>query len=311
MDNDFEKLLSSKRFDTEHALNLIATNSATIPAVAIYDDELLQSLGGTFEQYHIYMVGLTPNIRFEGASQEGRILTTEHTLKGQTYRVKTELPEGARLGTESDGSLLVRTEEGQAIWPSGQILALELRRLSKEMNFKVLYIGQAYGDDGSRSAIDRLRKHETLQKISIKGIPIDYTLSVTLVEVASETRVITMFNPFSKERDATGKRISSGLDKLFGTSEAERTALYEAAFIRYFQPEYNKIFKDSFPSTNLKTLRNCYDKDFASLVCEYCFDYHPYNLFSDQIISKDCHMATYDLHKDADRHVFFSDRVPG
>jgi len=43
--------------------------------------------------------------------------------------------------------------------------------VTKTIGFEVKYIGQAYGDAGSRNALDRLLKHETLQKIALNGAP--------------------------------------------------------------------------------------------------------------------------------------------
>lgn len=100
-----------------------------------------------------------------------------------------------------------------------------------------------------------------------------------------------------------------GLDKLFETTEAERTSLFEASMIRYFKPEFNTIFKDSFPSTNLKTLADCYDKDIATVVAEICIDELPFRLFSDAVAAAPYHIARHDLHKDEDRQVFFSSEI--
>ncbi len=44
--------------------------------------------------------------------------------------------------------------------------------------------------------------------------------------------------------------------------------------------EINKEFKDSFPSTNMKCLQDCYDKDFSAIVAEFCFDEIPFLLRS-------------------------------
>src|SRR5262249_3343054 len=151
--------------------------------------------------------------------------------------------------------------------------------------FKVLYIGQAYGDDGSRNAIDRLKKHETLQKIALQGVPEGYRLELLLLEVMPNTTVVTMFNPWAKEKDDGSKRIGFGLDKLFGTNEEEQIALYEAALIRYFQPKFNKTFKESFPSTRMRILRDCYDKDFSTVVAEINCDRLPYDLFSESVVA--------------------------
>lgn len=68
-------------------------------------------------------------------------------------------------------------------------------RLCKETNaigFEVKYIGQAYGDAGSRSALDRLLKHETLQKIALKGTPDGYRITLLLLEIQPSNQVFTM-----------------------------------------------------------------------------------------------------------------------
>ncbi|MFN7073900.1 hypothetical protein ACK4QV_20235, partial [Proteus mirabilis] len=93
-----------------------------------------------------------------------------------------------------------------------------------------------------------------------------YKLSLLLLEVKPNTSIITAFTPNAQVKDTESVRIKAGLDKLFNTSEAERISLYEAALIRYFSPEYNKEFKDSFPSTNLKILQDCYNKDISAVI---------------------------------------------
>ena len=133
---------------------------------------------------------------------------------------------------------------------------------------------------GSRNALDRLKKHETLQRIAVKGIPDSYKLTILMLAIEPGNRLVTMFNPRAKDMSQGSERIKKGLDKLFDTNEAERTTLYEASLIRYFQPPFNKEFKNSFPSTNMKVLADCYDKDFATLVAEICIDELPFKLFS-------------------------------
>src|ERR1700744_6292950 len=96
------------------------------------------------------------------------------------------------------------------------------------LNFDIQYIGQSYGSDGSRNALDRLRKHETLQKIALQGVPEGYRLELLLLEVVPATRVVTLFNPKAKNKTQGGQRIKAGLDKLFGTDEKERVSLFEA-----------------------------------------------------------------------------------
>lgn len=162
------------------------------------------------------------------------------------------------------------------------------------------------GEDGSRHALDRLKKHETLQKIAVKGIPEGCSLTILMLAIEPANQLITMFNPWAKDKSQGSDRIKKGLDKLFETNEAERTTLYEASLIRYFQPPFNKEFKNSFPSTNLKVLADCYDKDFSAVAAEISIDELPFWLFSAAVERKPYHIAKHDLHTDAARRVFFT-----
>ena len=141
------------------------------------------------------------------------------------------------------------------------------------------------------------------------GIPDSKVLSLLLLEIEPANRLITFLNPFAEHTEHGAVRISSGLDKLFGTSEAERISLYEASLIRYFQPRFNKEFKESFPSTNLKILRDCYDKDFAAIIAEISIEALPFRLFSGAVPPAWDHIASFDLHEDSSRKVFFSNRT--
>ncbi len=98
-------------------------------------------------------------------------------------------------------------------------------------------------------------------------------------------------NPYAQNTEDGPSRIRQGLDKLYNTSEAERISLYEAALIRYFYPDFNKEFKDSFPSTNLKILQDCYEKDFAAVIAEICIDELPFHLWSSSVPPKLHHLA--------------------
>ena len=194
---------------------------------------------------------------------------------------------------------------GARYWARPEDLQLRLSQETKLVLFDVKYVGQAYGQDGSRHALDRLLKHETLQRISLMGAPAEHKLGILMLSVQPANRVMTFINPFAKEQD-DGTRVKSGIDKLFNTTEAERISLFEASLIRYFNPQYNKEFKNSFPSTNLKILQDCYDKDFSAIVAEICLDALPFQLMSSVVQPKNYHIAKHDLHKDADRRAFFS-----
>lgn len=301
---DIQKLMADKLYDIEHSLGMYAVSYCTIPAEGIYDKEALEPLMGVIETCHIYLIGLTPVIDFVDAKQEKNVLNLSYTIGGQDCNLIFELTEGFNL--KSDGDLLyIEAPNGQRSWPDDNHIQAKLSAQTALVNFEVKYIGQAYGKDGSRNAIDRLLKHETLQKISLKGVPAGYRLSLLLLAIQPNNQLYTMMNPFAKNTTEGPSRIKAGLDKLFNTTEQERITLYEASLIRYFYPDFNKEFRDSFPSTNLKVLQDCYEKDFSGVVAEICIDELPFKLFSGNVEPKNYHIVKHDLHKDEARRMFF------
>lgn len=299
-----EELFGNAMFDTEHALGMYATGYCTLPAEGIYDKEALASCMDVIESCHIYLIGLVPRINFDEARQVGSELNLEFTVLGKKYTIKYDIPEGLSLKRDGERHYL-GDSSGNRYWPHIDELQARLNAASGVIDFDVKYIGQAYGQDGSRNALDRLLKHETLQKISLKGVPPDQKLTLLLLPIQPNNQLFTVFNPFAKNKDDEGVRIKSGLDKLFNTSEQERVTLYEASLIRYFCPEYNKEFKDSFPSTNLKVLKDCYEKDFSAIIAEICIDMLPFTLKSQDVAPTHYHVIKHDLHKAEDRKIFF------
>jgi hypothetical protein len=290
-------------YDIEHALGMYALSFCTIPAEGIYDKEALASLGRVLDTCHIYLIGYTPRINLVDAEQKDRNLRLSFEVQSVRHVVSYMLPEGVSLRAEGDLWYLSDSSGGR-YWPNGIEMQSRLAATTDAINFEVKYVGQAYGQDGSRNAIDRLLKHETLQKIALKGVPEGYRLTLLLLAIEPNNQLITSINPFAKNTQEGGTRIQQGLNKLFNTTEEERISLYEAALIRYFYPEFNKEFKDSFPSTNLKILRNCYDKDFSAVVAEICIDDLPFRLWSSAVEPKLRHIAKHDLHKSEDRRMF-------
>jgi hypothetical protein len=291
-------------FDVEHALSMYAYSYCTIPAGAIYDTEALAPVMGVIEKAHIYLIGYTPIIEFMGAEQRKNTLELKFLAQGIERVVSYSVPSGFSLKLDADHQYL-ENDTGEKIWPSDEDIQQRLSAEAKDIHFQVKYVGQAYGKNGERNALHRLLKHETLQKIALKGVPQGYKLTLLLLVVQPNNQVFTMLNPYAEHQDEGTARIESGIEKLFNTTEVERISLYEAALIRYFYPEFNKEFKDSFPSTNLKILNDCYAKDFSSVIAEICFDDLPFRLCSNSVAAELYHTAKFDLHEEENRRMFF------
>ena len=300
-------IFNKKLFEIEHALDIYAYSYVHFPASELYNPDLVKVHGKTIEKCHIYLIGYVPIVRLEGAEQEGSDLITKFTVGGLPRELRWPLPPKASLKREGE-KFWVEDDSGTRRFPG---MEASIFRLNSDdpILFDIQYIGQAYGEGGSRNALDRLTKHETLQRIALTPTPKNQRLEVILVEVQPNTRMMTIFNPWAEERDEDGSRITAALDSLFDTTEAQQVSLYEASLIRYFQPKYNKIFKDSFPSTNLKILQECYAKDMAGIIAEFCFDEIPFFLKSSTIGERAYHIAAFNIHNAEERDIFFGMKI--
>lgn len=292
----------------EHTLNIYATGALYFQARELYNDQFLSEIISSEKSYHIYMIGYLPQVNIKNVHQRGSdlVFTLSHGQK--IFNITYPLPHGFNL-VKQDNGLYAANSEGNVIILNKDSILLRIHQEEFPLHFDVKYIGQSYGNEGSRSAIDRLVKHETLQKISLMGAPENHQLYILLFEIIADTRVILTINPHAQNED-DGTRLKAGIDKLFGTTEHERISIYEAAMIRYFSPEYNIEFKNSFPSTNLKILQDCYDKDFAAVAAEISIDDLPFLLFSKFRPAKPDHIAHFNLHKEEDRRGFFFGKSP-
>lgn len=174
-------------------------------------------------------------------------------------------------------------------------------------NLEVLYVGQAYGD-GSRSAHDRLRSHETLQKIlaDVQYLSPDDEVWVLMFEY-NQYQIISSFDGRTKGT-IDGPEDSARFHSIFENplTEHQQICLAEAGLIRYFKPRYNEIYKESFPSSNQKILAACFELDFSGLTVEINTDELAFNLFSAGVGPREHHIAQFDLVNRNERASFFS-----
>lgn len=175
-------------------------------------------------------------------------------------------------------------------------------------DIEVLYVGQAYGD-GKRTSWKRLQNHSTLTNILAQAHnenP-DYEIQILMFEYFPY-RIITKVDRASSNTNLD----YNDLDKFRKINENplsvhEQICLIEASLIRYFQPKYNKVYKDSFPNGKFKILARCYDLDFSGLIVEINIKDLGFRLYSSTIIACQEHTCMIDLIDPQDRRGFFYD----
>lgn len=130
--------------------------------------------------------------------------------------------------------------------------------------FKILYIGQAKGNDFNRFAQDRLKSHSTLQNILSQIIDsrIIYDIKVLLLST-SEVKIVTTMD--------SGKFATISTEKILDfPDESSHINLVEAKLINYFKPEFNEKFKNWYvPEEHHKSYDDYYKKKFNSMVITF------------------------------------------
>lgn len=130
--------------------------------------------------------------------------------------------------------------------------------------FKILYIGQAKGNDFNRFAQDRLKSHSTLQNILSQIIDsrIIYDIKVLLLST-SEVKIATTMD--------SGKFATISAEEILDfPDETSHINLVEAKLINYFKPEFNEKFKNWYvPEDHHKSYDDYYKKKFNSMVITF------------------------------------------
>ena len=251
--DEFRDKMAAKKFGVEHLQVIYAWSFAVFPAHGLYDQEALKDIRTVAERCHIYIIGRSPKVDFVGMRADKKTVFVQFEALGKKAEVGYEFDSEPQI-IEYESHFKIRMKDGTEIVPNLDDMFPDLAKVSDFCDFEVLYIGQAYGDNGTRNAMDRLLGHETLQKISLTASKEGHFLNLLLLELSNNNSMVTMFNPWATDQSSIDERISTGNKRLFEMGEAEGTSLFEAGFIRYFQPHYNKIFKDSFPSSSRSSL---------------------------------------------------------
>lgn len=168
--------------------------------------------------------------------------------------------------------------------------------------------GQSFGFEGSLTAKDRLRSHQTLQGIHAEALARSPDTDVWLLLISFEDPyILTEIDPTvptlrSDEED------NEHIDKVMETqiSLQQQVNLTEAMLIRYFDPPYNIMFRNSFPIPAHRTYRECYDLDFHSVGVELGTEEINCMLWSQSREASWLHIPHFPLHSDENRASMFN-----
>ncbi len=187
------------------------------------------------------------------------------------------------------------------------LFSLFAETLVHKQEFKVLYIGQAYGKNGSRTAFDRLASHSTLQSILTDYQTKNPNKYIYILLLEFTPNLSMSFDGLTKRYTKSEEESDQHMEEvLCDLPRGEQIInITEAALIHYFKPEYNVTFIENFPNVHHKGYKQYFDLDYNSLTVELDmeFDHAPtIQLYSKtNRINSSFDFIRYKLYNDIER----------
>lgn len=268
-----------RRFTTEFGLNV------TVAVKFMGQQRDFEQLPNPSPGCNIYLVSRQPRITIDPRSvqfgegfmsatatihrgprsEEIPILTRTEDLGCGPFRWHSEWPYDRYEIHNNDGEPIAKGIVALAL------LHFDMIKDTRILAHEVIYVGQAFGKDGERTAYDRIRSHSTLQRIYAESRP-DQVIWLHFCEVGDVTLFSEIDPTSSSETDdkrddrhvsEVYQRVASGAFR-----DREAVALAEAGLIGYFKPAYNEKFKNTYPDPKHVHIETCYDLDFAAVTVE-------------------------------------------
>jgi len=310
-----------QKYFSEVAL-LQATKGVALlkPAELTRVKELPKNVLTAIEESHIYFICQRPRVRIASISNritEGIRIFLEISTKKDTISKEFLLPdkflpqEATSARIIENGNYFTITNGKDDITPflpPDILLKAAYMELQELAMLEVIYIGQAYGDTGTRSAIERLSSHSTLQKVlAIQAHNYWWLESVILLFLYDKPQLISKMDgrgrPEITDNDDMD-HYQSVIDNPLPC--AQLVTIAEASLIRYFKPYYNIHFKGNYPTSELEHLRQAYRLDYNAIVTEIDTEDIFMSTFAECQKPRMHHIAKFDLHNPKERRSFFA-----
>lgn len=312
-------MTAPRKYLSEFGLNINANGFVVLTQDQLGDFEAVarSTMGEDFSP-HIYLICRKPRIYLDPKSFQVDGDVIRFTLYKQVQYDRFALPIALRNELGTDNLTLRSNYPYTEFWidsADGKELLhatvtawlADVGAYPDELNLEVLYVGQSYGKDGNRNAIKRLQSHDTLQGIYAEAMRLSPDQEVWLVLATFERYLLGSFDGISKNYQASEEEDSAHVHDVIHNqiTEQQEVNFTEAALIRYFRPEYNIIFKDSFPSPGHSTYDQCYNVDLNLLCVELQTESISTKLWSQAVEPKWVHFAKFNLHNEAERRAMF------
>lgn len=319
--------------EIEYAIELYSSDPYVFRAADLYkiDGPLRRHL----ERYNVYLVTTRPRYSIEEGSlsveDEGSVVAG--VIQAHAGEARHPIPIRVRLPAEYRvGRLepLAYPCDRLRFWtPSGLPLEIHpyelLRAAAVEQShltdFHVEYIGQAFGDEGSRDALDRLigstgkAGHGSFQRVlaEIGSTRPDREVYVLLYSFEFYKKVAIaggLAHQPSPQIDVD--KVPDRLEHFMQSSVSRETRidLVEASLIRHFAPRYNDRYKTTFPAITHTILRRLHELDVTGLSFSLSTLEHNARVGSERAKPSDAHWQSFPIRTDEDRLTFFDLAMP-
>ncbi len=284
-----------RKYQTEFGLDVYTQWKTIIPAAQL---EIVEK--GPEHNYHIYGILLGPKyfikpdsiiqyedhisiVLFENAensyAEYPLDFCIDPDINHNKLKISSTYPHSMlKLIFEDEAWALKKFDSTEIQIEASELFNYFAKALVSRVRYKVLYIGQAYGTRGERSAIERLSQHGTFQKILIdcqRNYP-EYEIYVMLLDMKYRLNMgiekPSILTQKSKHDDEN--HISKVLSDL--PEEQQVINISEAALINYFKPSYNSNFVENFPCPKHKSYRQYYDLDYNEIIVEIDMEFDTY-----------------------------------
>lgn len=282
--------MAIRKFVAEGALHLFSSDPIALTPGDLRYAHQRPEVRDLVKGCNLYLITSRPRVWVEGAYLE------QGTLKGDfavmrdpgwvSVPFECVLPaqvaataSGLDVLTAASGThVLLKCRNGDGenfLFPVHSLIAWSSAALlDDERDLHLLYVGQGLGRKKARTALDRLRRHETLQTILADHHTFhpEREILLLLYRFEHHRNLISTGGDLTLEPLASVDEERSHLGQMSQAtlSRKERIALAEAALINHFKPIYNSTFKgtDFSRAEKIKTLRTVLREDLTGLIVE-------------------------------------------
>lgn len=189
-------------------------------------------------------------------------------------------------------------------------------------NLLVEYVGQGFGKNGERNALDRLigegKKggHGALQRLlsELQTTWINEEIFIGFYSFEF-SRIIFFAGASHTEYDEPKFTFDEAPNRMASIGDFEidqelRNDLAEASLIRYFEPRLNTIYKTVFPMRSHKMLEKFYENDVTGLFISLSSVERFVDLYSEKIVPSDKHLIQFPITDEEGRATFLDLSYP-